>query len=132
MTKRKKKMYRTVCLLLFTSSKEWTRHFATATQYDEIKGVQSKLDALEKPVEPTNCCGTGCANCVWLTYLDDLETFHKKEHKLRQHIAQLKDEVAPKQNSTPDLSEVVSNDPALSMFLKLERELAEKKKKKNS
>lgn len=27
----------------------------------------------KKPIPPTNCCGSGCVNCVWVIFDDDME-----------------------------------------------------------
>lgn len=29
------------------------------------------------PEEPTNCCMTGCANCVWLVYAQEISDYYK-------------------------------------------------------
>lgn len=31
------------------------------------------LEVPKKPIPPTNCCGSGCVNCVWVIYDDDME-----------------------------------------------------------
>lgn len=41
-----------------------------------------------KPVEPNNCCMSGCINCVWEVYNDDVKDWNEKRkeaaHKLSQ------------------------------------------------
>lgn len=39
-----------------------------------------------KPTEPDNCCMSGCVNCVWDVYRDDLEEWATKSAAAKQNI----------------------------------------------
>uniref|UniRef100_A0A6B2L8Q5 FAD-binding FR-type domain-containing protein n=1 Tax=Arcella intermedia TaxID=1963864 RepID=A0A6B2L8Q5_9EUKA len=39
---------------------------------------QEKEQAIKKPVEPQDCCGSCCPNCVYFQYLDQLSDYLKK------------------------------------------------------
>ena len=39
------------------------------------------IDVPEKPKEPNNCCMSGCTNCVWELYNDDIR-YWKRQRKL--------------------------------------------------
>ncbi len=40
-----------------------------------------------KPVEPDNCCMSGCANCVWDLFRDDMEEWAAKSAEARTQLA---------------------------------------------
>lgn len=58
------------------ASKTSSRYFQTPTYM--IGGIQVP----SKPVEPDNCCMSGCVNCVWELFNDDL-----KEYKAQRKLA---------------------------------------------
>jgi hypothetical protein len=39
-----------------------------------------------KPTEPDNCCMSGCVNCVWDVYREDLEEWAAKAGEARQKL----------------------------------------------
>lgn len=39
-----------------------------------------------RPEEPDNCCNSGCVNCVWDTYREDLEEWAEKSAEARTKI----------------------------------------------
>ncbi|KAK3116387.1 hypothetical protein LTR53_003307 [Teratosphaeriaceae sp. CCFEE 6253] len=41
-----------------------------------------------KPEEPENCCMSGCANCVWDLFRDDMEEWAAKTVEARAHTAE--------------------------------------------
>lgn len=40
-----------------------------------------------KPEEPDNCCMSGCVNCVWDAYRDELEDWADKSAQARERVA---------------------------------------------
>lgn len=59
----------------------------------------------ELPEEPTDCCMSGCANCVWIQYAEELKSkFCSSDKELRDII----------------MSKI--SDPNMKMFLSLELE----------
>ncbi|XP_034248895.1 uncharacterized protein LOC117649848 [Thrips palmi] len=57
----------------------------------------------ELPEEPTDCCMSGCANCVWIQYAEELKNkFFSSDEELRTIIM---DKIS---------------DPSMKMFLSLE------------
>ncbi|NXU13093.1 OXLD1 protein, partial [Pardalotus punctatus] len=49
-------------------------HSKTATP---AGGTGDPPAAAPMPPPPTHCCGTGCPNCVWLGYVEELLERHK-------------------------------------------------------
>lgn len=39
-----------------------------------------------KPLEPDNCCMSGCVNCVWELFNDDLKFWNAKRKEAAQHL----------------------------------------------
>ncbi|EDW83683.1 uncharacterized protein Dwil_GK13547 [Drosophila willistoni] len=60
-------------------------------------------DDIEIPPEPTNCCMSGCANCVWLDYAQTLSKLLNDNDECAREIILKK-----------------ITDPNLKMFLSLE------------
>lgn len=66
-----------------------------------------KTGKLLKP-EPANCCGSGCQNCAWLKYADDLLDYYKELDKKQEGITRILDEIEK------------LDDPNLKAYLKME------------
>src|SRR3989338_8452025 len=71
----------------------WPRSFLSSDRQQVEAELESKQKLAEKqnieekrpentelkmPEEPTNCCGSGCNFCVWLTYWEDLMEYQSK------------------------------------------------------
>nr|XP_018897012.1 PREDICTED: uncharacterized protein LOC109030483 [Bemisia tabaci] len=75
----------------------------------EEKRKMESFSQLELPEEPTNCCMSGCANCVWIEYAKELQTvFHGSNEKARDII----------------LTKI--SDPNMKAFLAMELKMLEK------
>ena len=59
-------------------------------------------DEIQIPEPPNNCCMSGCANCVWITYAQDLAELYKDSGKAADSVMNAID------------------DPSLKFFLNLE------------
>ncbi|KIW08104.1 uncharacterized protein PV09_01042 [Verruconis gallopava] len=57
-----------------------------------------------RPQEPDNCCMSGCVNCVWDVYRDDLEYWAAKTKEAREKLAQQKRQKQEKSARKPLLS----------------------------
>lgn len=40
----------------------------------------------DKPIEPDNCCMSGCINCVWELFNDDIKHWDKKRKEAAEHL----------------------------------------------
>ncbi|KAF2078520.1 hypothetical protein CYY_000145 [Polysphondylium violaceum] len=62
------------------------RHYTTGNKNDDNNdNKQTSSPPLKKdddephqPLPPTNCCGSGCANCVWDVYFEEMDEYNKK------------------------------------------------------
>eukprot|EP01102_Stenamoeba_stenopodia_P015613 TRINITY_DN5346_c0_g2_i1.p1 TRINITY_DN5346_c0_g2~~TRINITY_DN5346_c0_g2_i1.p1 ORF type:complete len:155 (+),score=51.08 TRINITY_DN5346_c0_g2_i1:80-544(+) len=81
-----------------------------------------------KPPDPTTCCGSGCENCVWLRYFDDLDAYELEssgEPSSATTTTTTTDEV--KQKKREVLAEL---EPSLRSFIEMEANLRRKNKQK--
>ena len=58
--------------------------------------------SISLPDPPTNCCMSGCANCVWLEYAQDLEKLYRDEGEVTKQVLE------------------AIEDPSLKIFLSIE------------
>jgi hypothetical protein len=52
-------------------------------QIDAASKVVAGVTVPPKPEEPDNCCMSGCVNCVWEMYRDDMEEWAEKSAQAR-------------------------------------------------
>ena len=96
--------------LLFDFSKLAQTEFVATTQDCQFSSSSQDSDSSTSvPDAPSNmCCMSGCANCVWLDYTDDMiKAYAKKGEKLDLTII---------------LQEIDDNvsDPMIKSFIKME------------
>ena len=60
------------------------------------------------PEPPGNCCMSGCANCVWLDYAEEMTTFYRS-----------KGESIPKEKLLQEVESQIT-DPMIKAFILLE------------
>ena len=73
---------------------------------------KEKQGCVRVPEPPTNCCMSGCANCVWLTYAQELLQIYKSSDQVTEEVLQ------------------AVKDPSIKVFLSIE--LAEALKKREN
>ncbi|XP_017082918.2 oxidoreductase-like domain-containing protein 1 [Drosophila eugracilis] len=89
---------------------------ATAKAKDKNTKGRKRLRNIEIPPEPTTCCMSGCANCVWLDYAQTLAKLLGDNDEEAREIV---------------LSKIT--DPNLKMFLSLElRQMARQREEKKA
>jgi hypothetical protein len=107
----------------------------------DAKRASAELANLQPPVEPTTCCGNGCAECVWLSYAEEVENYHHKVQELQKRIAKLRSingvhqeehtglKLSPEEVAKQKLNEAMQTmDVSMQMFLTLENNLRKKNK----
>jgi len=55
-------------------------------EIDAASKVVAGITVPPKPAEPDNCCMSGCVNCVWDLYRDDMEEWAEKSAQARAAI----------------------------------------------
>ncbi|KAI5286549.1 hypothetical protein KEM54_006688 [Ascosphaera aggregata] len=79
---------------------------AQDSSYQTINGVRVP----PRPVEPDNCCMSGCVNCVWDNYRDDLEDWAKRVKEAKQMTPERRKQTRSAINGT-----AAADSPAMSM-----------------
>lgn len=86
---------RTHSTLSPNSSKPSSRSLSSSTPNEGDDGV-------ELPSPPTDCCMSGCANCVWVSYTEELAQIYKDGGRAAERVLE------------------AIEDPSLKIFLSLE------------
>ena len=71
-----------------TATKSSRRDVSYRSRQKIIAGV--KVPA--RPIEPDNCCMSGCINCVWELFNEDLEEWKEKRHTAALKLNEQKDQ----------------------------------------
>ncbi|KAF2863814.1 hypothetical protein K470DRAFT_82922 [Piedraia hortae CBS 480.64] len=89
-----------------------------------------------KPEEPDNCCMSGCENCVWNLYRDEMEEWVKQRDKIvareeHKQGMQLPEGVDGKSLPEDEGGRVLDDLPVgMRAFMEMERKLKEKKERR--
>ncbi|KAJ3162358.1 hypothetical protein HDU86_004838 [Geranomyces michiganensis] len=93
---------------------------------EELARLKAEEQSLVPPEVPTNCCMSGCVNCTWDLYQEDMEAFQASKKKIRARRRDLllaagreKEAAATDEPFTPE----ESLDPSMAAFLELEKKL---------
>ncbi|KAF8540613.1 oxidoreductase-like protein [Trichophaea hybrida] len=82
-----------------------------------------------KPVEPDNCCMSGCVNCVLSTFVEDLEEWQRAKRSAEMALKGLKEDKG--EEGGIGLWEGYEDIPVgLRVFMETEKRLKEKEKRK--
>ncbi|CAK9817066.1 Oxidoreductase-like domain-containing protein 1 [Anthophora quadrimaculata] len=94
------------CQRVYSTSKKHihgTSTMLSSEENDATKNEPNDLSSIDDISEPTNCCMSGCANCVWIQYAEKLS--------------------ATLENSDVDMQKLIMDkiqDPNMKAFLSME------------
>ena len=70
----------------------------------------SHSDHIQIPDPPTNCCMSGCANCVWITYAQELAQLYKDSGRAAESVMNAIDDPSLKMFLNHELKEKLNSD----------------------
>ena len=73
-----------------------------ATSSSSPASIRDNSDDIDIPPPPTDCCMSGCANCVWVVYAEELARIYKDGGRAAEKVL------------------AAVEDPSLKIFLSLE------------
>ncbi|KAJ3180006.1 hypothetical protein HDU87_002229 [Geranomyces variabilis] len=93
---------------------------------EELARLNAEENSLVPPEVPTTCCMSGCVNCTWDLYQDNMEAFQASKNKIRARRRELL-LAAGREKEAADVDEPFSPeeslDPSMAAFLELEKKL---------
>ena len=57
-----------------------------------LRSLKDQKEQIKKP-ELAACCGSGCHNCSWLTYADELLAYYEELNKRNEGVEKLLQEI---------------------------------------
>lgn len=92
-----------VCTPTFFLWSKQKNRLKVTTPIDDFQKHSKSCEDIKLPEEPTSCCMSGCANCVWIEYANELSKVYVGSNEKMKEIV---------------LSKV--NDPNMKAFLMME------------
>lgn len=86
-----------------------SRSEATAERRRELEAASRRIAGIlvpPRPEEPDNCCMSGCVNCVWERYRDEIEEWSAKSAEARAIIEEQKTKEGPKKTGGQAMPEM--------------------------
>lgn len=83
-----------------------------------------------RPEEPLNCCQSGCVHCVWDIYREDIEDYEAKKKEAREALTKSGKTVPVELGGSGEPDIIGQLSPSLQAFIKLEKQLKEKRERK--